>query len=77
MLSRRADATYDAVASTASIERIWEFWRRRPGSILVPGHDLPMTQEAGRPHYIGKREAALKAWLGEDLETTTLFEFNA
>ncbi len=35
-----------------------------------------MTQEAGRTMYIGKREAALKAWLGEDLETTTLFEFN-
>lgn len=77
LLSRQADATYDAVTSTASIERIWAFWRRRPGSILVPGHDLPMTQEAGRTQYIGKREAALKAWLGEDLETTTLFEFNA
>jgi glyoxylase-like metal-dependent hydrolase (beta-lactamase superfamily II) len=77
MISRRADATYDAATSTASIEMIWEFWRRRPGSILVPGHDLPMTQEAGRTQYLGKREAAIKAWLGDDLETTTLFELSA
>ncbi len=37
LLSRRADATYDAVASAASIERIWEFWRRRPGEYSGAG----------------------------------------
>jgi N-acyl homoserine lactone hydrolase len=77
LLSRKADASYDEKISSASIEMIWEFWRRREGSILVPGHDLPMTQKDGRTQYLGKRKAALKAWLGEDLETTTTFELNA
>jgi N-acyl homoserine lactone hydrolase len=74
LLSRKADATYDPTISTATMEMIWEFWRRRPGSVLVPGHDVPMVQENGTCRYIGKREAAIKAWFGDDLETTTLFE---
>ncbi|MGB7543636.1 MAG: MBL fold metallo-hydrolase [Burkholderiales bacterium] len=74
LLSRRADATYDSGTSSASIGMIWEFWRRREGSILVPGHDIPMTQNGGRPQYLGKREPALKAWFGDDIETTTLIE---
>ena len=77
LLSRKGEATYDAGLSSATIEKIWEFWRRRPGSVLVPGHDLPMTQEDGRIQYIGKREAAIKAWFGEDIGTTTLIELNA
>jgi hypothetical protein len=40
----------------------------------VPGHDLPMMQKDGRTQYLGRREAALKAWFGDDLETTTLIE---
>ena len=65
--------TYDAAVSAKSIELIWEFWRRRPGTIVVPGHDMPMTQEDGKITYIGKREAAITAWYGDDMETTTLF----
>jgi hypothetical protein len=45
-------------------------WRRRPGSILVPGHDIPMVQEGGRTAYLGDREATIYAWFGDDLETT-------
>ncbi len=74
LLSHKADVTYDATLSTASIEMIWEFWRRRPDSVLVPGHDLPMTQKDGRTQYLEKRKAALKAWFGENIETTTLIE---
>ena len=74
LLARRSDATYDAAVSTASIAMIWELWRRRPGSVLVPGHDLPMTQADGRISYLGEREAALKVWSGDDLETTTLVQ---
>ena len=73
-LSRKGEASYDAKASSASIESIWRLWERRPGSILIPGHDLPMTQKDGRIEYIGRRKAALKAWFGEDIETTTLIE---
>jgi glyoxylase-like metal-dependent hydrolase (beta-lactamase superfamily II) len=74
LLSRRGEASYDAEASSASLERIWQLWERRPGSILIPGHDLPMTQKDGRIEYIGRRKAALKAWFGEDVETTTLID---
>jgi glyoxylase-like metal-dependent hydrolase (beta-lactamase superfamily II) len=74
MLSRRADATYDAATSAASIEMIWRLWRKRRGSILVPGHDVPMVQHDGHIQYVGKREAAIQAWFGEDLEQTTLIE---
>jgi N-acyl homoserine lactone hydrolase len=77
LLSRKGEATYDAALSAASIERIWQLWQKRPGSVLVPGHDLPMTQRDGHIEYIGKREAALKAWFGEDIETTTLIELGA
>jgi glyoxylase-like metal-dependent hydrolase (beta-lactamase superfamily II) len=73
MISRKTDMTYNPAISAASIEMIWSHWRRRAGSILVPGHDVPMVLEGGKPHYIGKREAAIKSWFGEDMESTTLF----
>ena len=71
---RRADASYDAAVSSKSIAAIWTIWRRRPGSMLVPGHDIPMVQKDGRPEYLGQREAAIKAWFGDDIETTTTIE---
>ena len=48
--------------------------RRRPGNVVVPGHDIPMVQKDGRTEYLGPREAAIKAWFGDDLETTTTIE---
>jgi glyoxylase-like metal-dependent hydrolase (beta-lactamase superfamily II) len=77
LLSRNADMTYDPATSRASIEAIWRYWQRRPGSILVPGHDLPMTQESGVTRYLGTREAGIQSWVGDDLETTTLFDLTA
>jgi glyoxylase-like metal-dependent hydrolase (beta-lactamase superfamily II) len=74
MLSRTADMTFDPAVSRDSMERIWTLWAARPGSLLVPGHDVPMVLEDGRPRYVGKREAAVSAWFGEDLETTKLFQ---
>jgi N-acyl homoserine lactone hydrolase len=76
MLSRQADATYDPEISAASMEMIWGLWRRRPGTILVPGHDVPMIQDDGRIAYVGKREAAISAWFGDDLERTTLIKLS-
>ena len=73
LVSRKTDMTYDAAVSAASITKIWDLWRR-PGSIVIPGHDVPMTQEGGRIAYVGKREAAVKAWYGDDMETTTLID---
>jgi glyoxylase-like metal-dependent hydrolase (beta-lactamase superfamily II) len=74
LVSGDTDMTYDAAVSCASIDMIWQHWRRRPGSIVVPGHDLPMTQESGRPQYLGQREAAITCWYGDDMDRTTLFE---
>jgi glyoxylase-like metal-dependent hydrolase (beta-lactamase superfamily II) len=74
MISRDTDMTYDVNVSRASIEMIWELWRRKPGSILVPGHDLPMTQENGVTRYIGRREAQISAWFGDGMDQTTLIE---
>jgi N-acyl homoserine lactone hydrolase len=73
LLCGRTDKTYDTAVSAATLQTIWTLWRSRPGNIVVPGHDIPMVQNDGRPEYLGKREALLKAWLGDDLETTTLF----
>ena len=73
LLSRGTDMTYDAAVSSASIEMVWRQWARRPGSILVPGHDLPMVLDNGTPRYLGEREAAIRAWYGEDLNEITVF----
>lgn len=74
LLSREADMTYDPQLSRQSIERIWQLWRQRPDTILVPGHDLPMTLAPTGPLYVGGRDAAIRAWFGEGLEQTTLFQ---
>lgn len=77
LVSRSTDMTYDAAVSKASIEMIWSLWRERPGTIVVPGHDMPMVLENGETKYISKREAVIAAWFGDDMETTTLFKLTA
>lgn len=74
LISRTADMTYDAAVTRQTIDMIWDLWRRRPGTVLFPGHDLPKILEGGAPAYLGKREAAINAWFGDDLDTTTRFE---
>lgn len=74
LVSGTTDMTYDAAISKTSIDSIWTLWRKRPGNIVVPGHDVPMVLEDGKPKYIDKREAAISAWYGDDMETTTLFK---
>jgi len=74
LLSLTADMTYDEVVSAASMERIWELWRKKPGTILIPGHDVPMVLRDGQPAYIAERKAGVSAWFGETLEQTKLFE---
>jgi N-acyl homoserine lactone hydrolase len=74
LVSGDTDMTYDPAISRATIDMIWKVWRMRPGSIVVPGHDLPMMLQDGNPQYLGKREAAITSWYGDDMDTTTLFE---
>src|SRR5437764_12422976 len=71
MLSLTADMTMNAGDSRRTMERIWDWWRKKPGSILVPGHDVPMRLEDGEPVYIAKRTAGINAWSGRGLEATT------
>lgn len=74
LVSRCTDMTYDAAISRATIDMIWRLWQRRSGSVLVPGHDMPMTQVDGVTQYIGRREASIRSWFGDGMDTTTLFE---
>ena len=77
LLSLTADMSYDQTVSRKSMERMWELWREKPGTIVVPGHDVPMVLEADKPAYIGKRAAAISSWFGETLDQTKLFELTA
>ena len=73
LLSGQVADTADAAASHASLQRIWAWWRKRPGTLLVPGHDLGMTlDDTGAPVYVGERRAAINAWFGEDLQPTRI-----
>jgi glyoxylase-like metal-dependent hydrolase (beta-lactamase superfamily II) len=74
LLTRSADMTYDPAVTAASIDLMWELWRKRPDTLLVPGHDMPMVLRDGKPAYVGKREAAITSWFGDDLDTMTRFE---
>lgn len=74
LLTGSADMTYDPAITKASIEQMWVLWRQRPGTLLVPGHDLPMVLKDDHPTYVGAREAAITAWFDDNLETTTLFQ---
>ena len=72
LLTFEADMTYDPAVTRNTIEVIWRLWKRKPGTVLLPGHDLPMVLENGAPKYLGERKAAITAWYGETLEQTTL-----
>lgn len=74
LVSRTTDMTYDRAISAATIDMIWQLWRKRPGTIVIPGHDVPMVLEGGVPTYLGRRRAAITTWYGQDMETTTRFE---
>lgn len=73
LMSRTANDTYDAQVSRASLDLIWQWWRRVPGTLLVPGHDVCMRLDAaGQPVYTAERRAALNAWFGDTLEPTLI-----
>ncbi|HVY42456.1 MAG TPA: MBL fold metallo-hydrolase [Hyphomicrobiaceae bacterium] len=74
ILSLTADMSYDQAVSRASMEKMWELWRKKPNSIVVPGHDVPMLLDGGAPKYIGERAAAISSWFGDTLDQTKLFE---
>ena len=66
--------TMNAGDSRRTMERIWDLWRKKPGSILVPGHDVPMRLENDEPVYIAKRSAGINARVSRKLEVTRQIE---
>ncbi len=74
LVTRRTDMTYDPAVSGATIEMIWEICRSRPGCLLIPGHDLPMTIENGVPRPIGRQHAEIRGWFGDTLDDITRFD---
>lgn len=74
LLTRAADMTYDPAITARSIESMWKLWTQREGTLLVPGHDLPMILQDGQPVFVGKRQAAITSWFEDSLEKTTRFE---
>ncbi|WP_051988542.1 MBL fold metallo-hydrolase [Bosea sp. UNC402CLCol] len=77
LVSGDTDMTYNAAISRASIEMIKERWRARPGTVVIPGHDLPMVLVDGKPQYLGKRKAAIRAWFGDNMTTLTELDLAA
>ena len=62
-------------ASLRSLEVIWKHWKASPGTLLIPGHDLPMSlDEEGLPQYLGTRQASIAAWFAESFEHPTLID---
>lgn len=75
LLCGRADMSEDEAATGRSIAAIWELWRKVPGTLVIPGHDLTLRlDEKGHADYVGTRAAAIAAWFGEDIEQVTRFE---
>lgn len=74
LLSGTADMSLDVTASISTIAMIWDLWRRRPATVLIPGHDIPMRQENGKPYYIDRRRADIRTWFGDDMERMKIFE---
>ncbi|MBP0445087.1 MBL fold metallo-hydrolase [Roseomonas sp. SSH11] len=71
----RADMTLDAAAHAQSIERLNAAWRAVPGTVLLPGHDLPLVLDgAGRVSALGVRACAIDAWFGDAPEAVTRFD---
>ncbi|MGI0135273.1 MAG: MBL fold metallo-hydrolase [Candidatus Micrarchaeaceae archaeon] len=73
LVSGAVDMTCDLMLSADSIRRIWDFWCRKPGTVVLPGHDLPMTQINGVTRYVGRREATMIATFGESTANMTAF----
>lgn len=74
LVSGTTDMTYDLAVSAATIRAIWGWWQRRSGSVLVPGHDLPMVQEAGVTRYLVERQAGIRAWYGDGMDEVTVVD---
>ena len=78
LLCGKVDLSEDHAQSEASLKLIWEVWKKVPGTLLIPGHDLTMRLDAaGQPEHLGERCAAIAAWFGEDIAVMTQIDLCA
>ncbi|MGJ9460020.1 MBL fold metallo-hydrolase [Oceanobacillus sp. CF4.6] len=71
LLSGNVDMTLNLSESQNSIDYLWSLWNRKTGSILVPGHDIPMKLINEKPFYLHKREADLQCWFSDTVDDYT------
>ena len=76
LLSKNSVETRDAADSNRTFELIWDLWSRKPGSIVVPGHDVPMALSDGVPRYLTEREAAIVCWGGDTPDDATVIDLS-
>ena len=75
LLSRKVVDTDDDKESAKSIELIWQYWKQRPGNLLIPGHDLTMALDSqDQPYYLAEREAGIRVWFTESIEHSDLID---
>jgi glyoxylase-like metal-dependent hydrolase (beta-lactamase superfamily II) len=74
LVSRQADMTLDSTLSTETIEKIWSVWRRRPGSIIIPGHDAPLSLQGDEVALLYPRVGGLAANFGDTLHDVTTID---
>ena len=74
LLSMNVHDSDDHAASVSSLDRIWAEWRKVPGTLLVPGHDLSMRLDGDTPVYVGELRESLSVWFNEDLESPQLID---
>jgi glyoxylase-like metal-dependent hydrolase (beta-lactamase superfamily II) len=77
LICRKVIDTEDPAESAASIELIWEKWLEKPGSLLIPGHDVTMVlDENQHPVHVGTRTAGIYAWFTENIEHSDVFDLS-
>jgi N-acyl homoserine lactone hydrolase len=74
LTSGAADMTMDQDASKRSIQSLWDMWAVKPGTILVPGHDMPMVLKDSIPTYLSTRNVSIDSWFGDDLMSIRHFD---
>jgi N-acyl homoserine lactone hydrolase len=78
LITRVPDMSMNRDQHQATFALIWELWRKRPHTVVIPGHDVPMVLQDDKPVFMAERvNAGVTAWFGDTLEQTKLFAFKA
>ena len=78
LVSRVPDMSMNLGQHRATFALIWELWRKRPHTVVIPGHDVPMVLQDDKPTFMTERvNAGVTAWFGDTMDQTKLFAFTA